>query len=98
MIKKYRKKPASFIEAIQFDDKDSGIAIIHWITDFSNGKWGSRMREPQGLGCVFTLEITPNIGEDMIACLGDWVIKIDDHIGVCKNFAFQATYEEVKDE
>jgi hypothetical protein len=85
---KFRKKPVA-IEAIQWDKSvDALVAIIEWLgydihSDFT---------KPDAPIIIPTLE------GDVIARLGDWVIKgVKGEVYPCKPDVFAATYEPVED-
>ena len=83
---KYRKKPI-VIEASQFFDTKPVIDFIH---EWSGAEWQLFAGKP-------ALRISTLEG-DMIACVGDWIIKgIKGEFYPCDEDIFKATYELVVD-
>lgn len=80
---KYRKLPV-VVEAFQFTDEDKD-RVFNWITCnrylyFEDGKPVLKIQTLEG---------------DMIAQLGDWIIKgINGEFYPCKDDIFRKTYEE----
>ena len=86
---KFRKKPVE-IEAVQFTDLDSYLAIVAWWKDVDTGTLTAdemfEYRRPIML--LKTLEGT------MAANPGDWVIRgVQGEFYPCKPDIFEATYE-----
>lgn len=82
----FRKKPVT-IEAIQFTDKVSAVAILEW-TDFKVAIDGSDRSNP-------FIEIDTLEGK-MIAKPGDWIIRgVKGEFYPCKPDIFAATYDPV---
>jgi hypothetical protein len=81
----FRKKPV-VIEAMQFTDRDKD-RVLSWMTCtaepiFVDGKPALKIRTLEG---------------DMIASLGDWIIKgVKGEYYPCKPDIFEATYEPVE--
>lgn len=85
IVSKFRKKPV-VIEAMQFTD-ESKNQVFNWITCTRYPSWDAN-GDP-------TLTIQTLEG-DMIASLGDWVIKgVRGEFYPCKPGIFAATYEAV---
>ncbi len=83
---KFRKKPV-IIEAIQFTMKDMNITDI---SKFTKNK-ASFMRKDEHPVCVI-----PTLEGDMIASIGDWIIKgVKGEFYPCKPDIFKQTYEAV---
>ena len=83
---KFRKKPV-VIEAMQFTDEDKDL-VLNWVT--CNRYPGFEFDNP-------TLVIQTLKG-NMVAHLGDWIIKgVSGEFYPCKPDIFAATYEQVKE-
>lgn len=88
---RYRKRPVE-IEAVQFTDLDSYLAIVAWWKDVDTGTLTAdemfEYRHPIML--LKTLEGT------MAANPGDWIIRgVQGEFYPCKPDIFAATYEAV---
>lgn len=91
VVRKFRKKPV-VVEAIQFTDLDSYMAIVEWYKTINTSTFSAEeafsFRTPIML--VTTLEGT------MAANPGDWIIRgVKGEFYPCKPDIFEATYEEV---
>lgn len=85
--KRFRKKPV-VIEAMQFTD-DNKNQVFNWITCNVAPAWDANGNPAMK---IQTLE------GDMLAQLGDWVIKgVKGEFYPCKADVFAATYEDVDD-
>lgn len=84
--KRFRKKPV-VIEAVRWDGKSETIFPL---APFENATRAPEVLEDDRL-CIATLE------GDMIADVGDWVIKgVSGEIYPCKASIFEQTYEQVE--
>jgi hypothetical protein len=89
--KRYRKKPVE-IEAMQFTDLDSYMAIVDWykVTNTSTLSVDEALAFRTPLMLIQTLEGT------MAANPGDWIIRgVKGEFYPCKPDIFEATYQEV---
>lgn len=90
MATKYRKKPV-VIEAMQFTDMDSYLAIIQWMKDCGDTHaLANEVRYETPIMLVHTLEGT------MAANPGDYIIcGVKNEFYPCQADIFLATYELV---
>lgn len=85
-MKKFRKKPV-IIEAVQWNGDYKSIKKIFPIANAT---------EPTTINYEKSEIIIHTLEGDMIANIGDWIIKgIKGEIYPCKPDIFEATYEEV---
>lgn len=87
---RFRKKPVE-IEAVQFTDLDSYLAIVEWMkASGDTHALADEVRFETPLMLLKTLEGT------MAANPGDWVIRgVQGEFYPCKPDIFNATYEAV---
>jgi len=87
MMKKFRKKPV-VIEAIHFTEENK-IQVYHTLLEIKQNITSSLYKD---VPCL----IIPTLEGEMIANLGDWIIKgVKGELYPCKPDIFEATYEEV---
>jgi hypothetical protein len=85
---KFRKKPVE-IEAIRFTKENFGEIFV-----FTNGLAHTNNRERRIVG--YDLCIIPTLEGEMVATIGDWIIKgVNGEFYPCKPDIFQKTYERV---
>lgn len=83
---KFRKKPI-VIEAMQFTNEDKDL-VINWVTC-------NRYPDYEFDNPVLVIQ---TLEGNMIAHLGDWIIKgVSGEFYPCKPDIFAATYEQVKE-
>ncbi|MFI0900552.1 hypothetical protein [Streptomyces sp. NPDC020983] len=91
---RYRKKPVE-VEAVQFTDMDSYLAIVAWWKTWKTETLDADEKfefrgGPKPLMLVNTLEGW------MTASPGDWIIRgVQAETYSCRDDIFRATYEEV---
>jgi hypothetical protein len=96
MVRKYRKKPV-VIEAMQFVAVADVGQIMAWmgpgaVVFYPNG------RDYDGKNATRAVLAIPTLEGEMVANLGDWIIKgVKGEFYPCKPDIFEATYEAVLD-
>lgn len=89
--RRYQKRPVQ-IQALQFSDNDSALAIAKW-----GGTPPITLCIDPATGQCYGIEIETLEGT-MIASLGDWIIRgIKGEFYPCRGDIFGATYEPVYD-